>query len=87
MRPITGTAKSGERKVLSIPVHGNRNLKPGLAPGPHPRSLVQPELAQDLFVRDAFAAGERGAGSVQRLGRYPPAPARSDARYFKTTTS
>ena len=24
-------AKSGERKVLSIPVHGNRNLKPGLA--------------------------------------------------------
>jgi predicted RNA binding protein YcfA (HicA-like mRNA interferase family) len=24
-------AKSGERKVLSIPVHGNRDLKPGLA--------------------------------------------------------
>ena len=24
-------AKSGERKVLSIPVHGNRNLKLGLA--------------------------------------------------------
>lgn len=23
--------KSGERKVLSIPVHGNRDLKPGLA--------------------------------------------------------
>jgi predicted RNA binding protein YcfA (HicA-like mRNA interferase family) len=24
-------AKPGERKVLSIPVHGNRDLKPGLA--------------------------------------------------------
>ena len=24
-------AKSGERKVLSIPVHGNRDLKPKLA--------------------------------------------------------
>ena len=24
-------AKAGERKVLSIPVHGNRNLKRGLA--------------------------------------------------------
>ena len=23
--------KPGERKTLSIPVHGNRNLKPGLA--------------------------------------------------------
>lgn len=23
--------KSGERKVLSVPVHGNRDLKPGLA--------------------------------------------------------
>jgi predicted RNA binding protein YcfA (HicA-like mRNA interferase family) len=23
--------KAGERKVLSIPVHGNRSLKPGLA--------------------------------------------------------
>jgi predicted RNA binding protein YcfA (HicA-like mRNA interferase family) len=24
-------AKEGERKILSVPVHGNRNLKPGLA--------------------------------------------------------
>jgi predicted RNA binding protein YcfA (HicA-like mRNA interferase family) len=24
-------SKPGERKVLSIPVHGNRTLKPGLA--------------------------------------------------------
>jgi predicted RNA binding protein YcfA (HicA-like mRNA interferase family) len=24
-------SKLGERKILSIPVHGNRNLKPGLA--------------------------------------------------------
>ena len=24
-------SKPGERKVLSIPVHGNRDLKPGLA--------------------------------------------------------
>jgi predicted RNA binding protein YcfA (HicA-like mRNA interferase family) len=24
-------SKPGERKILSIPVHGNRNLKPGLA--------------------------------------------------------
>ncbi|MCC6590624.1 MAG: type II toxin-antitoxin system HicA family toxin [Bryobacterales bacterium] len=23
--------KTGERKVLAVPVHGNRNLKPGLA--------------------------------------------------------
>lgn len=23
--------KAGERKVLSVPVHGNRTLKPGLA--------------------------------------------------------
>jgi predicted RNA binding protein YcfA (HicA-like mRNA interferase family) len=23
--------KAGERKILSVPVHGNRNLKPGLA--------------------------------------------------------
>jgi hypothetical protein len=30
---------------------------------------VQPELAQNLFVRNAFAAGGRGADSVQRLGR------------------
>jgi predicted RNA binding protein YcfA (HicA-like mRNA interferase family) len=24
-------AKSGERKILSIPIHGNQTLKPGLA--------------------------------------------------------
>jgi predicted RNA binding protein YcfA (HicA-like mRNA interferase family) len=24
-------SKPGERKIISIPVHGNRNLKPGLA--------------------------------------------------------
>jgi predicted RNA binding protein YcfA (HicA-like mRNA interferase family) len=24
-------SKPGERRILSIPVHGNRNLKPGLA--------------------------------------------------------
>jgi predicted RNA binding protein YcfA (HicA-like mRNA interferase family) len=24
-------SKAGERKVISIPVHGNRDLKPGLA--------------------------------------------------------
>jgi predicted RNA binding protein YcfA (HicA-like mRNA interferase family) len=24
-------SKAGERKIISIPVHGNRNLKPGLA--------------------------------------------------------
>ena len=24
-------SKPGERKILSIPVHGNQNLKPGLA--------------------------------------------------------
>jgi predicted RNA binding protein YcfA (HicA-like mRNA interferase family) len=24
-------SKSGERKVISVPVHGNRDLKPGLA--------------------------------------------------------
>jgi predicted RNA binding protein YcfA (HicA-like mRNA interferase family) len=24
-------SKPGERKILSVPVHGNRNLKPGLA--------------------------------------------------------
>jgi predicted RNA binding protein YcfA (HicA-like mRNA interferase family) len=24
-------SKPGERKILSIPVHGNRDLKPGLA--------------------------------------------------------
>jgi predicted RNA binding protein YcfA (HicA-like mRNA interferase family) len=35
LQPIAGShhiySKSGERKVLSIPVHGNRNLKPGRA--------------------------------------------------------
>ena len=30
---------------------------------------AQPELAEDLFVRDAFTAGERSAGAVQRRGR------------------
>ena len=24
-------SKTGERKIISIPVHGNKNLKPGLA--------------------------------------------------------
>jgi predicted RNA binding protein YcfA (HicA-like mRNA interferase family) len=24
-------SKPGERKIISVPVHGNRNLKPGLA--------------------------------------------------------
>jgi predicted RNA binding protein YcfA (HicA-like mRNA interferase family) len=24
-------SKAGERKIISIPVHGNRDLKPGLA--------------------------------------------------------
>jgi predicted RNA binding protein YcfA (HicA-like mRNA interferase family) len=25
------SSKAGERKIISIPVHGNRDLKPGLA--------------------------------------------------------
>jgi predicted RNA binding protein YcfA (HicA-like mRNA interferase family) len=35
LRRITGShhiyTKPGERKVISIPVHGNKTLKPGLA--------------------------------------------------------
>src|ERR1035438_1081716 len=32
------------------------------------RSLVQAELAEDLFVRDSFTARERGTGAGQRVG-------------------
>lgn len=35
LRRVNGSrhiySKQGERKVISIPVHGNKNLKPGLA--------------------------------------------------------
>jgi predicted RNA binding protein YcfA (HicA-like mRNA interferase family) len=35
LRRITGShyiySKSGERKVISIPIHGSKSLKPGLA--------------------------------------------------------
>ena len=35
LRRVNGShhiySKEGERKVISIPVHGNKNLKPGLA--------------------------------------------------------
>jgi predicted RNA binding protein YcfA (HicA-like mRNA interferase family) len=35
LRRISGShqiySKPGERKVISVPVHGNRTLKPGLA--------------------------------------------------------
>jgi hypothetical protein len=35
----------------------------------HPRSLSQPELAQDLFVRNGFPASKRTSGAIQRRSR------------------
>src|SRR5688572_17929273 len=35
LQPVAGShhiySKAGERKIISVPVHGNRDLKPGLA--------------------------------------------------------